>query len=138
MKREPKQHDMTPQQLPSCWGCGKSAKFAVIASEVDEPGSENKHPDYKPIVWRYWHKSCYKPHKEELHASLPLTYVSWIDLTLRLLDQKGEDFLFKYTNWRFVLDCVSQDYLPAINEYVNPEPKTAAAKPKRVLKRRKP
>lgn len=114
--------DMEPVVLPSCWVCQRRMKYGVLAAFAvrEVIADRNEMPDgYRPVIWRYLHKDC-QTGEELLADTLPVVYVAWIRLTLRLIDMKTAQYLFDITNWRYVLDCVQQDYIQGLNEYENP------------------
>jgi hypothetical protein len=127
---------MKTKPLPSCWFCSKVVRLPaliLLPYNTALDGTDNLHPNYKASVWRYAHKDCIVADvasETALWSMMPMTYVGWIQFTIRMDDAKGAWFLFEMTNWRFVLDCVQEDYLQALNEYTNPVPaKKVARKP---------
>lgn len=116
--------DMTSSN-PLCFICGKTMKYGLIGI-ITEPTATVHKPSptgYRVGVWRVWHKACNDEAEKRtnwvLVTTMPTVFVGWIDLTIRLVDDSkvGATTLFDSTNWRYVLECVSRDNLPAVNEY---------------------
>ena len=141
----------------TCWTCKRSVRkpMLVATHEGGALDSNDFADDFKPIVWRITHSmdECLPDAQNKtLYAAMPQTPLAWIQMTIRLLDMKGEWFLFKMTNWRYLLDCAQENqegYYPTINKYKNPKPvRRKAADPEtelpdggrktRIVVRRKP
>ncbi len=134
-------------------------KFPMLVATHEGASLDSKDfpDDFKPIVWRITHQTddCLPDAQNRtLYSPMPQNPLAWIQLTIRLLDQKGEWFLFKMTNFRYVLDCAQDNqtgYTPGINKYKNPKSKKKVVtdpettypdgrktKPRVVVRRRRP